>query len=330
LVQELQKQNKFIIMMAISHNRDYYLECRERFISLYLGDTLKEASVILSRLLKGTKTIVVSNGYHSSYLVFLSRLLNLFQDKECKFVDIKHGWITINFKERFKTFLDKLIAIFYDCIILVNPFMKRDLWFVNKKKLVFIASGIPVRNELAYKEQRRNPFKILLVGRLAQEKRFKLAIESLSYTPKNLWQLTIVGDGPELEALRMIAIKNNIYDRVNFVGYQKNIAPFYKNSDLIIISSVIEGCPLVALEAMSFGVLVLSTNVGYMSDLLDQNRGILVDVNITTYDLSKVIMNIISLDRKDKDQIINNAWNFVYKNHNISRSAKIFKNITYY
>lgn len=331
LVKELQKQNKFNIIVAVSHNHKFYLECKGHISCIYLGNTLKEASTRLSYFLKNNQAkAVISNGYHSSYLVFLARLRNLLQDSRCKFIDIKHGWITTNFTEFFKTFLDKLTAIFYDFVILVNPSMKRNLWFINAKKLIFIPSGIPVENNFIHKQLKKvSPLKILLVGRLAEEKCFELVIEALSYIPKILWQLTVVGDGPKFDTLRQLAIQNNVYDRINFMGYQKNVTPFYQKADLLIISSINEGCPLVALEAMASGVLVLSTNVGYMPKLLSNGRGILVDVNITALELSKKIKEIIDLDYKQKEQMLNNARLFVYNNHNLNRTVEIFKSFTH-
>lgn len=330
LIKELLKQNKFSIIIAVSHNPKFYLDCRDNVPSIYLGDTLQEASAKLSRFLRDTRaTVVVSNGYHSSYLVFLTRFRNLFRDNGCKFIDIKHGWITTNFSERLKTFLDRLAAIFYDFVVLVNPSMKRSLWFINKKKLIFIPSGISVENDFIHKQQRVNSLKILLIGRLAEEKRFELVIKALSRIPKNLWQLTVVGDGPKSDILRRLAVQNNIRDRIDFMGYQENVAPFYRKADLLIISSINEGCPLVALEAMAYGVLILSTNVGYMPTLLSESRGILVDGNVTALELSKKIKEIAELDYRQKGQILNNAQAFVCENHNFGRSVELFKSLTH-
>jgi glycosyltransferase involved in cell wall biosynthesis len=205
--------------------------------------------------------------------------------------------------------------------------MKKSLWFINKKKILFIPSGISIEKNFVCKPLKEKPFKILLVGRLSAEKRFKLVLEALSYIPKNIWHLTVVGDGPEKNALQQIALQHNLYDRINFVGYQKNVDPFYQSADLLIISSVNEGCPLVALEAMSHGVLVLSTKVGYMTTLLNEDRGFLVDVNITPAELAQKIKEIIKLDYLIKIKILKNAFVFVYKNHNLAKNVNLFKNI---
>jgi glycosyltransferase involved in cell wall biosynthesis/GT2 family glycosyltransferase len=328
LAKELHKQYDLDIIVMISHNFELYVECKDIVPSIFLGNTLWEASAKLSHFLKDNKVkAVISNGYHSSYLVFFSRLRNLFKDRGCKFLDIKHGWITTGFYDVLKTFLDKIVGIYYYRIILVNPSMKKSLWFINKKKILFIPSGISIEKNFICKPLKEKPFKILLVGRLSAEKRFKLVLEALSYIPKNIWHLTVVGDGPEKNTLQQIALQHNLYDRINFVGYQKNVDPFYQSTDLLIISSVNEGCPLVALEAMSHGVLVLSTKVGYMTTLLNEDRGFLVDVNITPAELAQKIKEIIKLDYLIKIKILKNAFVFVYKNHNLAKNVNLFKNI---
>ena len=121
----------------------------------------------------------------------------------------------------------------------------------------------------------------------------------------------------------------DIHDRVNFTGYQKDVTQFYQDADLLIISSSNEGCPLVALEAMAHGVLVLSTNVGYMPTLLNNNRGFLVDANIAVPELSKKIKEVAVLNHRQRNQMISKARFFVYENHNLDRNIEFFKSLTY-
>lgn len=326
LAEELQKNGKKIII-AISHNNNFYLECLKNFPSVYLGNTLRDASTTLADILKNKNiTAVISNGYHSSYLVCLARLRNIFQRKRFIFIDVKHGWITIRFSERVKTFFDQFLSSFYDLVVFVNPEMKNRLWFIDKSKKVFIPSAIPRKQFLDQKQQLNSPFKILLVGRLAEEKRFDLVLMALSLVSINSWQLIVVGDGPNLEPLKSITRKHDIHTKVNFVGYQEDALQFYRDADLLIISSVNEGCPLVALEAMANRVLVLSTNVGYMPTLLDKNRGFLVDVNITIEDLANKIRKIISLDQNSKDQILDRAYDFVEQYHDLSKNVNFLLN----
>lgn len=331
LAHEFYKCHHLNVIIAISHNQRFYSECKADSVpSIYLGNTLGEASFALSRLLKDIVVkSIISNGYHSSYTVFLARCRNLFKNSECKFIDIKHGWITTNVPERLKTFLDKLTAILYDYIILVNPLMENGVWCISKKKKVFIPSGISIKENITRERQKSNLLKVLIIGRIAEEKNFGLVIEALSYIPKNLWWLTVVGNGSNTDNLRQTISKNNIDDRVQFLGYQRNIEQFYQNADLLIISSVSEGCPLVALEAMVNEVLVLSTDVGYMPTLLDDNRGFLVSKNIAPKELSKKIEEIAMLNNGTVHQILQRARNYIYEHHNLAKNAEIFKNLIF-
>lgn len=198
---------------------------------------------------------------------------------------------------------------------------------MNKKRLSFIPTGVIVQEKFKARKQKNSPFQILLIGRLSEEKRFGLILKALSHIQQIPWQVTVVGDGPEINNLKKIALEETINHRITFVGYQRNVEQFYRDSNLLIISSISEGCPLVALEAMAHGVLVLSTNVGYMPTLLNEQRGFLINQDVTSERLSKKIKEIIELDNAQISRIQRNAWNYVHNHHNIKVNSENFKNL---
>jgi len=331
LAHELYVAHNTSVIIAVSHNREFYLRCKSTEIpTLYLGDTLKEASLALSRILNDLEIkAVISNGYHSSYLSFLSRCRSLFRERQCKFIDVKHGWITTNFQECLKTFLDKLIASSHNFVILVDPSMKRKLWWISEKRLCFIPSGVKVKRKVIGQRRGNSLFKILLIGRLSEEKRYGLALKALAKLKDRKWRLIIVGDGPEKDSLKQIVFEEGLNNRVHFAGYQHDVESFYHSTNLLVISSVSEGCPLVALEAMAHGVPVLSTSVGYMTTLLSGQRGFLVDINVTPENLSWQAKDIIALDSRAINQILHNARNYINRYHNLGKSAEIFKSLIF-
>ena len=331
LAHELYVAHNTSVIIAVSHNREFYLRCKSTEIPvLYLGDTLKEASLAFSRVLNDLEIkTVISNGYHSSYLLFLSRCRNLFRKGQCRFIDIKHGWITTNFSERLKTFLDKLIVGSYNLVVLVEPSMRKRLWWVGEKKLRFIPSGVEIKRRVMGQRRRNLPFKILLIGRLSEEKRFGLVLKALAGLKEKEWRLVIVGDGLEEDRLKRIVFEEKLNDHVHFAGYQHDVKLFYRSTNLLVISSVSEGCPLVALEAMAHGVLVLSTDVGYMPTLLGGQRGFLVDVNIAPGNLSLKVKKIILLDEGTTKQMRQGAWDYVNRHHSLSKNAEIFKSLIF-
>lgn len=94
-------------------------------------------------------------------------------------------------------------------------------------------------------------------------------------------KLIIIGDGPERENASKIAHDLGIRDRIMFLGKSNEIEKILCYSDLFLLPSEKESFGLAALEAMAYGVPVISTNVGgvpevnhhgesgYLSDLGD-------------------------------------------------------------
>ncbi|MBQ1947029.1 MAG: glycosyltransferase [Clostridia bacterium] len=84
--------------------------------------------------------------------------------------------------------------------------------------------------------------------------------------------LTLVGDGPEADNLKKLALELELEDRVCFVGFQENPYPYIKNAQLCVCSSIVEGFSTVATEALLLGVPVVATDCAGMRDLLGDNE----------------------------------------------------------
>lgn len=113
--------------------------------------------------------------------------------------------------------------------------------------------------------------RIAFVGRLSIEKgpdRFCRIAERIG--PRAKWE--VFGDGPLLEPLR--ATYGHL---VTFHGFKTTPEEIYPGVDLLVMPSRAEGLPMAALEAMSFGVPLVASNLGGLPDLvLDDETGWLV------------------------------------------------------
>lgn len=78
-------------------------------------------------------------------------------------------------------------------------------------------------------------------------------------------RLTIVGDGEEYNNLIPYAS-----ERIRFVGAvpPKEVKEYMQNSDILVMNSSFEGVPMTILEAISYGLPVVSTNVGGIGEAL--------------------------------------------------------------
>lgn len=98
------------------------------------------------------------------------------------------------------------------------------------------------------------------VAALRAEKNISRLLRAFATLPAG--RLVIVGDGPERSVLERLAASLGVADRVEFAGYQQDMAAFYARFDVFALSSDTEQMPLSVIEAMASGLPVVSTDVG--------------------------------------------------------------------
>ena len=105
------------------------------------------------------------------------------------------------------------------------------------------------------------------IGRLHPHKNFQLAIRAMRYLPDNV-HLYVAGSGEEERTLRELATREDVDDRVHFLGGLSgaDVTRFYHSVDLLLMPSISEGHPLVILEAMSAGTPVIAHNIPVMRE----------------------------------------------------------------
>lgn len=103
---------------------------------------------------------------------------------------------------------------------------------------------------------------MIAVGRLAIQKDYPTMLRAYAQARGAglKMPLVIVGDGPELEAMRGLAGQLGIAEHVRFLGHRDNPFPYMKHAQFLVLSSEWEGFGLVLIEAMSLGVPCISTD----------------------------------------------------------------------
>lgn len=124
--------------------------------------------------------------------------------------------------------------------------------------------------------QRRGGIRLIAVGRLGREKRLDHFLSILSRLRKlSSVEVTglIVGEGrrtedqrPQLE--RQAAELDLLPGGVEFRGAVSDMAPIYREADIIVLTSDREGMPNVLLEAMASGLPVVATRVGDVPEIV--------------------------------------------------------------
>ncbi|MER8186772.1 glycosyltransferase family 4 protein [Kitasatospora sp. NPDC094015] len=100
------------------------------------------------------------------------------------------------------------------------------------------------------------------IGALATEKRPNLALEALALLPDV--HLAVAGDGP----LRERTEAADTTGRAHFLGRLADPAPLYRAADALLLSSDSEGVPGVLIEAALAGLPAVTTDVGWVRDVV--------------------------------------------------------------
>lgn len=158
---------------------------------------------------------------------------------------------------------------------------------IKEQKLKLLPNGIelPQLQEYRLTDQikidlnlQEKDFVIGAVGRVYDKvKRFSDLIQAIKILNNIKIKLLLIGNGPDLEMLKEMAIRLNIQDQIHFLGHQANPNLYYELMDVFCIPSMQEGFGLVAVEAMFHGIPVIASDVGGLrSIVINEETGFLI------------------------------------------------------
>lgn len=150
-------------------------------------------------------------------------------------------------------------------------------WAKNRKKKVFtIYNGISLKEDFK-KDSKFEQKTIISAGRLVPWKGFDTLINALTSMPD--WRLLIAGEGPDKQRLLDLVSKNNLSDRVTFLGKLERGVLFSQiyRSHIFALLSTFESFSFQIVEAMYVGTPVIAAKIGNLSEIIDSGKnGILI------------------------------------------------------
>lgn len=121
---------------------------------------------------------------------------------------------------------------------------------------------------------------ILAVGRLHPVKGFDVLLKAFRFArlSETKWKLVILGEGAERDRLERLRDKLNLSDSVEFPGRVPDPSHYYRRAGLFVQSSRFEGFGIALVEAMSYGIPVISTDcpTGPGEIITSDSEGVLV------------------------------------------------------
>lgn len=127
----------------------------------------------------------------------------------------------------------------------------------------FHKNAVVIPNSLSFVPQRQSSLEnkvILAVGRLTYQKGFERLVEAIALIKEKCfgWQVRIIGDGADKEALLKRIKERGLENTVSIPTLTDNIEDEYCNASVYVMSSRFEGLPMALIEAKSCGLPIVS------------------------------------------------------------------------
>lgn len=158
----------------------------------------------------------------------------------------------------------------------------------------------------------RNDVVIVSCSNMIELKRIDRIIEVLSTLDLPQRHLTWIhfGTGPLLNAITkqaqiLLASKPNVTVELRGEVSNTDILRFYQNHavDCFITLSSSEGLPVSIMEAMSFGIPVVATDVGGIKEMLPMNYPYVVDKDFDTLQVVQLIQRLVGLSAQERQDL---------------------------
>lgn len=213
--------------------------------------------------------------------------------------------------------IDQLLFSIYDCVWATTPIFKERLikqYRIPEQKILLLPNLVDLQpfESVALSRNYSDPqgeaissnadspdITLLAICRLIPLKGIDLCIQAMSHLLDLPVRFRIVGSGSEdyESYLRSLAEQLNVSSRVEFAGATSpnRIAEEYRTGDIFLLASHYEAFGLVLIEAMASGIPVIATNVGGISNVVEEGvSGLLVpagDVQSLAMAIRSMIVN---------------------------------------
>lgn len=201
-----------------------------------------------------------------------------------------------------------------------------NLRIALSRKISLIENGVALPDKIKEVSAGDSlPLKILTVTRFDYAKNTGLLIPVLEklieMNMQEYFRFVIVGAGEDEENFRKEIERKGYSPYFVFAGTTEKISEFYRSSFCYISTSRWEGLPLSVMEAMSYGLPVVATNVTGNNDLI-KNRvtGIIYPLE----EPAKAAEGIVELykNKELRNGIIDSAKNNIQSKYSLSRMAQ--------
>lgn len=220
---------------------------------------------------KGTNAKVITWEHANYYNNWESKIFPYFRKFAAKYSDALVV-LTERDKENYKTHIKTNVPIY----VIPNPVSKHEFEYDIHSKIILSAGQLlPIKG---------------------YDKAIQIAAKVLKKYPD--WKWVICGEGPERQHLEQMIHQAGLENNVILPGAVKDMNKQYQQAAMFVLTSKMEGLPMVLLEAMAWGLPLISFDImtGPSDIIIDEINGYLIEPDDTNAMADK-IMNLINDER---------------------------------
>jgi len=314
LLQNLPEDNNEYILVLMQKKGELIPEVPDRFKIIDLKARHLSVMVfpLIRKIVQHKPDIIFSTSSGTNIVcIIVSRLLF---SKRIKVIISERNILNIgrpDLKRKLLTNLKKRLYRYAHEITAVSNGVKEDLvqsLALSSKDVIVLKNPLISESIFSLMEEpvdhnwfNNNCRIILAVGRLVYQKDYPTLFKAFQIVIKQIpnAKLFILGEGEEMNDLKLLAEQLNLSDKIYFAGFVKNPYKYMHKCDVYVLSSKNEGMPGSLILAMACGAPCISTDCrSGPSELIykDQSNGILVNVG-DSVQMAGVIIKIL----KDKN-----------------------------
>ncbi len=164
------------------------------------------------------------------------------------------------------------------------------------ENVVYIPNGVNIP-KINNKHINSKNIKFIFVGRLEDQKGLNYLIDAVKEVIKSNkdFEILLIGEGSKRKELQKQINNLRLGNYFNFLGSKTNeeVMNYYSKSNVFILLSIWEGLPITLLEAMSFGLPVIVTDVGGISKVCTNNKDALIISSKNTEAIKDAMIKLI-------------------------------------
>lgn len=246
-----------------------------------------------------------ANAIYSISFLKRKRKIKKFVCRAHRYEIYEENWPTINvpfFEHRIKV-VDELYFIAKAGLNHIEQHTPKT----HKGKLKLSYLGVQKHDFSKEKQEKNEAFTIVSCARLVNFKRVHLIPHILKNCSHPIKWIHF-GDGPLLKTLEENCKELPAHITVELKGFVSNteVHEYYQtyHVDLFLSISESEGLPVSMMEVLNYGIPILATDAGGISEIANQQTGILLANNCSFEKIAEEIDRIIETNRFDRDEIV--------------------------